>query len=61
MKLTVSPGHPLRGEAVLPGDKSLSHRAALLAALAEGTSHIDHFLVSGVTKPATSIISWSRV
>ncbi len=27
----------------LPGDKSLAHRAALFAALAEGTSHFDNF------------------
>ena len=50
MKLTVQSGHPLRGEVTLPGDKSLSHRAALFAALAEGESIIDRFLVSGVTQ-----------
>jgi 3-phosphoshikimate 1-carboxyvinyltransferase len=47
--LTITPGSPLRGEVVLPGDKSLSHRAALLAAMAEGESRIENFLVSGVT------------
>ncbi|MDD4102386.1 MAG: 3-phosphoshikimate 1-carboxyvinyltransferase, partial [Kiritimatiellae bacterium] len=41
---------PLKGEARLPGDKSLSHRAALFAALAEGESRIEGFLVSGVTR-----------
>lgn len=40
----------LRGEITLPGDKSLSHRAALFAALATGESTIDRFLVSGVTR-----------
>ncbi|HLE14157.1 MAG TPA: 3-phosphoshikimate 1-carboxyvinyltransferase [Anaerolineales bacterium] len=50
MKLTSSPGRPLQGTAALPGDKSLSHRAALFAALAEGESRIDNFLVSGVTQ-----------
>lgn len=45
----------LRGEAgagadlSLPGDKSLSHRAALFSALAEGSSTVGNFLVSGVT------------
>ena len=34
----------------MPGDKSLSHRAALFAALAEGESVIDRFLISGVTR-----------
>ena len=48
--LTVAPGSPLRGEYRLPGDKSLSHRAALFAALAQGQSRIDHFLVAGVTQ-----------
>ncbi|HXG41056.1 MAG TPA: hypothetical protein VNJ28_08950, partial [Candidatus Limnocylindrales bacterium] len=30
----------LRGRLVLPGDKSISHRALILAALARGTSRI---------------------
>ncbi|OGO15974.1 MAG: 3-phosphoshikimate 1-carboxyvinyltransferase [Chloroflexi bacterium RBG_16_48_8] len=50
MKLEVKPASPLRGECTLPGDKSLSHRAALLAALAEGESRIENFLQAGVTK-----------
>lgn len=51
MNLVVTPGHALRGEVSLPGDKSISHRAALLAALAAGTSHIGNFLNAGVTRP----------
>jgi 3-phosphoshikimate 1-carboxyvinyltransferase len=39
-----SPAGPLRGELRVPGDKSVSHRAIMLAALAEGTSHINGFL-----------------
>ncbi|HWQ83675.1 MAG TPA: 3-phosphoshikimate 1-carboxyvinyltransferase, partial [Anaerolineales bacterium] len=50
MNLTVFPGHPLRGTVHLPGDKSLSHRAALFAALAEGESRIENFLNAGVTR-----------
>jgi 3-phosphoshikimate 1-carboxyvinyltransferase len=56
MQLTLSPGTPLSGtiqpggSIALPGDKSLSHRAALFAALANGESHIGNFLVAGVTK-----------
>ena len=38
--LTVSPAQPLRGRVRVPGDKSISHRALLLAALADGTSTI---------------------
>jgi 3-phosphoshikimate 1-carboxyvinyltransferase len=50
MKLVVHPGSALSGEVSLPGDKSISHRAALLAALAEGESRIDRFLDAGVTR-----------
>ena len=50
MILSVLPGKPLRGKACLPGDKSISHRAALFAALAEGESCFENFQVSGVTR-----------
>jgi 3-phosphoshikimate 1-carboxyvinyltransferase len=50
MQLTVQSGRPLRGEVTVPGDKSLSHRASLFAALACGESVVDRFLVSGVTR-----------
>lgn len=46
-QLTVSPGAALRGCVTVPGDKSISHRALLLGALAEGSSHITGFLPSG--------------
>ncbi|HYG30878.1 MAG TPA: 3-phosphoshikimate 1-carboxyvinyltransferase [Allosphingosinicella sp.] len=35
------PGAPLRGTALVPGDKSISHRALMLAALAAGRSRIE--------------------
>lgn len=35
---TVEGGRPLKGRITVPGDKSISHRALILAALAEGTS-----------------------
>lgn len=50
MNLTVVPGGPLRGVVELPGDKSLSHRALLFSAMAEGRSEIRHVLESGVTR-----------
>jgi len=37
-------GQPLRGDLTVPGDKSISHRAIMLAALADGNSYIDGFL-----------------
>lgn len=39
-----SPGSALSGELRVPGDKSVSHRAIMLAALAEGRSRISGFL-----------------
>lgn len=66
--LIVSPGGPLVGEIGpigqgnyaasigLPGDKSLSHRAALFAAMADGESRIENFLVSGVTDAMLSAL-----
>ena len=38
--LEISGGRPLVGPVDVPGDKSISHRALLLSALAEGTSTI---------------------
>jgi 3-phosphoshikimate 1-carboxyvinyltransferase len=39
-ELTVGPSGPIRGRLRMPGDKSISHRALLLAALAEGRSSV---------------------
>jgi 3-phosphoshikimate 1-carboxyvinyltransferase len=41
----------------LPGDKSISHRAALFAALADGESQVDNFLVAGVTQVMLEALS----
>ena len=38
MQFTVSPGGALTGEVRVPGDKSISHRAVMLGALARGTT-----------------------
>jgi 3-phosphoshikimate 1-carboxyvinyltransferase len=42
-KQTIQPAKYLTGGLDLPGDKSISHRYAMLAALAEGTSELRHF------------------
>ncbi len=39
----IRPARSLRGSLALPGDKSISHRYALLAGFAEGTSRITNF------------------
>ena len=44
---TIEPlGGPLTGACHVPGDKSISHRAVLFAAMAEGTSHLTGVLDS---------------
>jgi 3-phosphoshikimate 1-carboxyvinyltransferase len=43
-KLLINPGGPLRGAVTVPGDKSISHRALLLGALADGDVHIEGWL-----------------
>ena len=40
----VAPGGALKGRLKVPGDKSISHRALLLGALAEGDTRIEGFL-----------------
>jgi 3-phosphoshikimate 1-carboxyvinyltransferase len=42
-KKTISPGGNVSGVVELPGDKSISHRYAILASLAEGTSEIRNY------------------
>jgi len=42
-KETIRPAKYLTGAVELPGDKSISHRYAMLAALAEGTSELRNF------------------
>ncbi|HHW41945.1 MAG TPA: 3-phosphoshikimate 1-carboxyvinyltransferase [Syntrophomonadaceae bacterium] len=44
MKLRIFPGHGLAGVCKVPGDKSISHRAALLGAIAHGSTDIVNFL-----------------
>ena len=41
--LTIIPGKPLRGTIIVPGDKSITHRALILTALAEGIGRIKHY------------------
>ena len=42
-QLTVQPGAALRGRMSVPGDKSISHRAVLLGAIAEGATRAGNF------------------
>jgi len=51
--LVVGGARPLRGRLRIPGDKSISHRALIFAALAEGSSVITH-LATGADVHATA-------
>lgn len=48
-------GRPLRGSVRVPGDKSVSHRAIMLAALAEGTTRISGFLEGEDTRATARV------
>jgi 3-phosphoshikimate 1-carboxyvinyltransferase len=57
LNLTTFPGKSLKGDVTLPGDKSISHRAALFTALAEGESSITNFPDCGVSRAMLSALS----
>jgi len=50
-------GHALKGSLAIPGDKSVSHRAVMFAALADGTSTIEGFLEGEDTRATARIFS----
>ncbi|MET0814508.1 MAG: 3-phosphoshikimate 1-carboxyvinyltransferase [Pseudoxanthomonas sp.] len=54
---TSTPGRALRGEIEIPGDKSVSHRAVMFAALADGVSPIEGFLEGEDTRATAAIFS----
>ena len=50
-ELRISPTtHPLRGVIRVPADKSISHRALMLGALADGDVRVENFLESATTR-----------
>ncbi len=54
--LVVDPGGPLRGHLRVPGDKSISHRVLMLAALADGSSTIRGLSGGGDVRCTLSIV-----
>ena len=50
------PGRPLRGSLRVPGDKSVSHRALMLGAIADGITRIDGFLEGADTLATAHIL-----
>lgn len=54
---TIAPlAAPLRGQTCVPGDKSISHRAVLFAAMAEGTSHLSGVLDSADVRASLDVV-----
>ena len=51
------PAGPLRGSLTVPGDKSVSHRALMLAALADGQSRITGFLEGEDTRATAAVFA----
>lgn len=50
-------GGPLRGSLRVPGDKSVSHRALMLGAIAGGSSHIRGFLEGEDTRATAAVLA----
>lgn len=50
-----APGRPLSGSLRVPGDKSVSHRAVMLGALAEGTTRVRGFLEGEDTRATARV------
>jgi 3-phosphoshikimate 1-carboxyvinyltransferase len=44
--MNISPAKRINGRLTMPGDKSISHRAAMLAAVSEGVSRIANYSTS---------------
>src|SRR5512143_3576273 len=50
-EIRISPaGQPLKGRLRVPADKSISHRAAILSALAQGDTRVENYLHSETTQ-----------
>ena len=54
--ITVEPSGPLRGNLIVPGDKSISHRALICNALAEGEARITGLLDSADCRSTMSCL-----
>jgi len=52
----IKSGAALRGETRVPGDKSISHRAVMFGALADGVTHIRDWLLAGDTEASLATI-----
>jgi 3-phosphoshikimate 1-carboxyvinyltransferase len=55
-QMIVQPGGPLQGRVAVPGDKSISHRALLLGAIAEGTGRVENFLPAADCRATLGVV-----
>ena len=55
--MIIHPAKLIRGRLSTPGDKSISHRGAMIAALAEGTSRIENFSSSADCEATLSCLA----
>ncbi len=58
--ITVRPATALEGVVRVPGDKSISHRYAMLAALAEGVTRISHYAPGNDCQSTLSVSRTAR-
>lgn len=56
VQVRVRPGRTLQGACRVPGDKSISHRALILGALADGTSQVRGSLSAGDTRATLGVM-----
>ena len=56
VNLRIKPGGKLHGRIQTPGDKSVSHRALMLGAIADGDTHITGFLQGEDTRATMSAL-----
>lgn len=56
-RATFRPSGPLRGSLVPPADKSISHRAAIIGAIADGPTRVVNFLDSDDTRSTLSAVA----
>ena len=52
----VRPGNALKGVTTVPGDKSMSHRAVMFGALAQGETHVKAWLPAGDTEASLGAV-----
>lgn len=55
-KLDSFPPKGIHGTLIIPGDKSISHRALMIGAISEGKTRINHFLWSEDCKTTMNVL-----